>query len=62
MTLEQVIIFYLIIAVWWNTNKWIKSHKTIKSLIVQRDKYRKAWTEGNDVIIWEKNEEVRNRK
>lgn len=62
MTLEQVIIFYLIVAVWWNANKWFKSNKTIKDLIRQRDKYKQAWTEGNDVIIWEKNEEVRSRK
>lgn len=62
MTLEQVIIFYLIIATWWNANKWLKSNKTIKDLIRQRDKYKEAWTEGNDVIIWEKNEEVRSRK
>ena len=62
MTLEQVIIFYLIVAVWWNANKWLKSNKTIKDLARQRDKYKQAWTEGNDVIIWEKNEEVRSRK
>ena len=62
MTIEQVIIFYLVIAVWWNANKWIKANRTVKSLMVQRDKYKKAWTEGNDVIIWEKNEEVRSSK
>lgn len=62
MTLEQVVIFYLILATWWNANKWMKSNKTIKDLVRQRDKYKKAWTEGNDVIVWEKNEEVRSRK
>lgn len=62
MTLEQVVIFYLILATWWNANKWVKSNRTIKDLVKQRDKYKKAWTEGNDVIVWEKNEEVRSRK
>ena len=62
MTLEQVVIFYLILATWWNANKWMKSNKTIKDLVRQRDKYKQAWTEGNDVIVWEKNEEVRSRK
>lgn len=62
MTLEQVVIFYLILATWWNANKWMKSNKTIKDLVKQRDKYKKAWTEGNDVIIWEKHEEARSRK
>lgn len=62
MTLEQVVIFYLILATWWNANKWMKSNKTIKDLVKQRDKYKQAWAEGNDVIVWEKNEEVRSRK
>lgn len=62
MTFEQIVIFYLIIAVWWNANKWIKSNKTIKDLIKERDKYKDAWVEGKDIILWGKNEKISNRK
>lgn len=62
MTTEKVIIFYLIIATWWSTNRWITSNRLVKDLKIQRDKYKKAWTEGKDVIVWEKTEEVRTSK
>ncbi len=60
--IEKIIIFYLIIAVWYNTNRWLTANKVIKDLKIQRDKYKQAWTEGRDVIVWEKTEEVRTGK
>jgi hypothetical protein len=60
--IEKIIIFYLIIAVWYNTNRWLTANKVIKDLRIQRDKYKQAWTEGRDVIVWEKTEEVRTGK
>ena len=60
--IEKIIIFYLILAVWWNTNRWMTANKIIKDLKNQRDKYKQAWTEGKDVIVWEKTEEVRSSK
>lgn len=60
--IEKIIIFYLIIAVWWNTNRWIVSNRLVNDLKIQRDKYKQAWTEGKDVIVWEKTEEVRSSK
>ena len=61
-TPEKVLVFYLVVAVWWNTHKWMTSGKVIRQLTKERDKYKEAWTNGNDVIIWEKHEEVRSRK
>lgn len=60
--IEKIIIFYLIIAVWWNTNRWIVSNRLVNDLKIQRDKYKQAWMEGKDVIVWEKTEEVRSSK
>ncbi len=60
--IEKIIIFCLIIAVWYNTNRWLTANKVIKDLKIQRDKYKQAWTEGRDVIVWEKTEEVRTGK
>lgn len=62
LMIEKIIIFYLIIAVWWNTNRWIVSNRLVNDLKIQRDKYKQAWTEGKDVIVWEKTEEVRSSK
>jgi hypothetical protein len=60
--IEKIIIFYLIIAVWFNTNRWLSANRVIKELKIQRDKYKQAWMEGKDVIVWEKTEEVRSSK
>ena len=60
--IEKIIIFYLIIAVWFNTNRWIVSNRLVNDLKIQRDKYKQAWMEGKDVIVWEKTEEVRSCK
>ena len=62
LMIEKIIIFYLIIAVWWNTNRWIVSNRLVNDLKIQRDKYKQAWAEGKDVIVWEKTEEVRSSK
>lgn len=62
LMIEKIIIFYLILAVWWNTNRWMTANKIIKDLKNQRDKYKQAWMEGKDVIVWEKTEEVRSSK
>lgn len=62
MSLEQIIIFYLIIAVWWNTNKWMKANKTIKGLKLERDKYKEAWTNSTNIIVWGKNEKSAKNK
>lgn len=62
LMIEKIIIFYLIIAVWWNTNRWIVSNRLVNDLKIQRDKYKQAWMEGKDVIVWEKTEEVRSSK
>ncbi len=60
--IEKIIIFYLIIAVWYNANRWLTANRVIEDLKIQRDKYKQAWTEGRDVIVWEKTEEVRSSK
>jgi len=58
MSIEQVVIFYLIIAVWWNANKWMKSNKIIKDLKNERDKYKNAWINDSNLVLWEKNEKT----
>ena len=60
--IEKIIIFYLIIAVWWNTNKWMKANKTIKDLKLERDKYKEAWTNNTNVVLWGKNEKSAKNK
>lgn len=60
MSMEQMIIAYLVLAVIWNANKWITANKTIRHLINERDKYKNAWTNGNDVIVWNRDEKARN--
>jgi hypothetical protein len=62
MTLEQIIIFYLIVAVWWNANKWMKSNKIIKDLTNERDKYKDAWINDSNLVLWEKNEKTTSNK
>lgn len=62
MTLEQIIIFYLIVAVWWNANKWMKSSKIIKDLTNERDKYKDAWINDSNLVLWEKNEKTTSNK
>lgn len=54
-----MIIAYLVLAVLWNANKWIVANRTIKHLINERDKYKNAWTNGNDVIVWNRDEKTR---
>jgi hypothetical protein len=58
MSIEQVVIFYLIIAVWWNAQKWMKSNKIIKDLKNERDKYKNAWINDSNLVLWEKNEKT----
>jgi hypothetical protein len=58
MSIEQIIIFYLIIAVWWNAHKWMKSNKMIKDLKNERDKYKNAWINDSNLVLWEKNEKT----
>ena len=38
MGIEDAIIAYLVIAVWWSTYKLIKANRMIKDLIRERDK------------------------
>jgi hypothetical protein len=56
MTMEHMIIAYLFVALMLSTYKWIVAGRLIDQLIKERDKYKQAWVNDTNVLLWEKNE------
>jgi hypothetical protein len=51
-----MIIAYLFVALMLSTYKWIVAGRLIDQLIKERDKYKQAWVNDTNVLLWEKNE------